>query len=319
LHDLLNLARIMFAWGAVAWSSGAVDHLDELRSRIARLAAGGPRPVWIDGMTVLSTQHVTQPLGTVTEPMIALIAQGAKRTVLNDRIFDYHSGQYLVATVDLPLTSQITRATPAEPFLAFGLPLRPAIIAQLLAEAGRSAVRPYDGPGLATSDADDKLLDAVVRLLRLLDDPGDIPVLAPSVRREIHWRLLNGPQAALVKQIGLANSRITLIAHAIEWLTSRYDQVIRIDDLARDVGMSVSSLNRHFRAVTAMSPLQYQKQLRLQKARIQLIAAPHDVAAIGHAVGYDSPSQFSREYRRMFGAPPGQDAARLQTAAVAQE
>jgi AraC-like DNA-binding protein len=296
-----------------------VDRLDELRSRIARLAAGSPRPVWIEGMSVFSTGRVTEPLGTVTEPMIALIAQGAKRTVLSDHLFEYHSGQYLVATVDLPLTSQITRATPAEPFLAFGLPLQPAMIAQLLVEAGPTAVRAHEGPGIATSDADDNILDAVVRLLRLLDEPRDVPVLAPSVRREIHWRLLNGPQAALVRQIGLSDSRITLVARAIQWIKTHYDQVIRIDDLADEVGMSVSSLNRHFRAVTAMSPLQYQKQLRLQKARMRLIAAPHDVAAIGHAVGYDSPSQFSREYRRMFGAPPGQDAARLQTAAIVQE
>ncbi|MER6922560.1 AraC family transcriptional regulator [Streptomyces spiralis] len=296
-----------------------MDHLDELRTRIARLAAGSPRPLWIEGMSVFSTQYVTEPLGTVTEPVIALIAQGAKRTVLNDHIFEYHSGQYLVATVDLPLVSQITQAAPGEEFLAFGLPLQPAIIAQLLLEAPPTVVRPHDGPGIATSDADDKLLDAVVRLLRLLDEPRDLPVLAPSVRREIHWRLLNGPQAALVRQIGLADSRITLVARAIEWIKTHYDQVIRIGDLADEVGMSVSSLNRHFRAVTAMSPLQYQKQLRLQKARMQLIAAPYDVAAIGHAVGYDSPSQFSREYRRMFGAPPGQDAARLQTAAIVQE
>ncbi|MEU4539930.1 AraC family transcriptional regulator [Streptosporangium sp. NPDC023825] len=298
-------------------------HLEELRDRIARLAAGGPRPLGIEGITVFSTGHVTEPLGTVTTPMFALVAQGAKRSVLNDRVFDYRAGQYLVVTVDLPLTSQITRATPSEPFLGFGLPLRPAIIAQLLLEAGPSVVRsrrPSDeGPGIATSDADDRLLDAVVRLLRLLDEPPDIPILAPGVRREIHWRLLNGSQADLVRQIGLADSRMTLVARAIGWIRARYDEVIRIDDLAGEVGVSVSSLNRHFRAVTAMSPLQYQKQLRLQRARLQLIAAPHDVAAIGYAVGYDSPSQFSREYRRMFGVPPGQDAARLQNAAIVRE
>ncbi|MFL4909977.1 AraC family transcriptional regulator N-terminal domain-containing protein [Streptomyces sp. MMS24-I2-30] len=270
-------------------------------------------------MTVFSTERTTEPLGSVTEPMIALVVQGAKRSVLNDRVFDYYAGQYLVVTVNLPLTSQIIQATPAEPFVGFGLPLQPAIIAQLLVEANPAVVLPHDGPGIATSDADDKLLDAVVRLLGLLDEPRDIPVLAPAVRREIHWRLLNGPQAALVRQIGLADSRTTLVARAVEWIKTHYDEVIRIDDLADEVSVSVSSLNRHFRAVTAMSPLQYQKQLRLQKARIQLIAAPHDVAAIGYAVGYDSPSQFSREYRRMFGAPPSQDAARLQTAAIVQE
>ena len=309
----------MLGWCAHPWFTGVMRHMDELRSRIARLAAGSPRPLWIEGLQVFSTGRVTEPLGTVAEPVLALIVQGAKRSALGDHIFDYHAGQYLVVTVDLPLTSQITHATPTEPFLAFGLPLQPALIAQLLIEAGPAAVRPHDGPGLATSDADDKLLDAVVRLLRLLDEPRDVPVLAPSVRREIHWRLLNGPQAALVRQIGMTDSRLTIVARAIEWIKTHYDRVIRIDDLAGNVGVSVSSLNRHFRAVTAMSPLQYQKQLRLQKARIQLIAAPHDVAAVGYAVGYDSPSQFSREYRRMFGAPPGQDAERLQSMAIVQE
>ncbi|MEU7633516.1 AraC family transcriptional regulator [Nocardia sp. NPDC049220] len=294
-------------------------HLDELRSRIARLAAGSPSPLWLEGMTVFSSERVTEPLGFVTEPVLALVVQGAKRSALGDHIFDYHTGQYLVVTVDLPLTSQITRATHTEPFLAFGLPLRPELIAQLLIEAGPTVVPPHDGPGIAISDAADELLDAVVRLLRLLDEPRDGAVLGPGVRREIHWRLLNGPQAAMIRQIGLADSRLALVARAIGWIKTYYDQVIRIDDLADVVGVSVSSLNRHFRAVTAMSPLQYQKQLRLQKARIQLIAAPNDVAAIGYAVGYDSPSQFSREYRRMFGAPPGRDAARLQTVATVQD
>ncbi|MFD8077878.1 AraC family transcriptional regulator N-terminal domain-containing protein [Streptomyces sp. NPDC059718] len=294
-------------------------HLEEIGERITRLASGSPRPRWVEGTVVFASDRVTEPMGTVNEPMMALTVQGAKRSVLGDRIFDYRAGQYLVATVELPLTSQISRASATEPFLGFGLPLRPAIIAQLLLEAAPVPARPYEGPGLATSDADDRLLDAVLRLLRLLDEPRDVPVLAPGVRREIHWRLLNGPQGALIRQIGRADSRMSLVARAIDWIKAHYDQVIRIDDVAREVGVSVSSLNRHFRAVTAMSPLQFQKQLRLQKARLRLIAAPDDVAAVGHAVGYDSPSQFSREYRRMFGAPPGQDAARLQTAAVVQE
>ncbi|MFF7216091.1 AraC family transcriptional regulator N-terminal domain-containing protein [Streptomyces sp. NPDC008238] len=295
-------------------------HLDELRKRITRLAAASPRPLSIEGMAVCFTEHMTEPLSRFNQPMIALTAQGAKRSVLNDRVFDYHAGQYLVAGIELPLTSHITCATPAEPYLGVRLPLQPAIIAQLLIEAGRpSALRPNDELGMATSSADSKLLDAVVRLLRLLDEPRDIQILAPGVRREIHWRLMHGPQAGLVRQIGLADSRMSRVARAIEWIKTHYDQVIRIGALADDVGLSVSSLNRHFRAVTAMSPLQYQKQLRLQKARTQLIAAPNDVAAIGYAVGYNSPSQFSREYRRMFGAPPSQDAARLQTAAIVRE
>jgi AraC-like DNA-binding protein len=294
-------------------------HLDELARRIVRLVGGDPQPLWIEGMLVFATDRVTEPMGSVTEPMLTLIVQGAKRSVLGDHIFEHHPGQVAVVTVDLPLTSQIIRASPSEPFVAFGLRLQPATVAQLMVEAGPTAVRPHDGPGMAVDDAGDNLLDAIVRLVRLADDPRSLRVLAAGVRREIHWWLLNGPQGALLRQVGGADSRLTIVAQAIAWIKARYDRVIRIDDLASAVGTSVSSLNRHFRAVTAMSPLQYQKQIRLQKARIQLIAAPHDVAAIGYAVGYDNPSQFSREYRRMFGAPPGQDAVRLQTMAIVQE
>jgi AraC-like DNA-binding protein len=301
------------------WFTDVMAHLDELQRRIARLAAGSSRPVWVEGMTVFSAPRVTEPLGRLSEPVFALVAQGAKRSVIGDYIFDYHAGQFLVVAVDLPLTSQITQATRAEPFLAFGLPLQPALVAQLLVETRPALARRHDGPGIATGDADDRLLDAVVRLLRLLDEPRDVPVLAPGLRREIHWRLLNGPQGVVVRQIGLDNNHCALVARAIGWIETHYDRVMRIDDLAKHVGMSVASLNRHFRTVTGMSPLQYQKQLRLQKARIQLIAAPHDVAAAGYAVGYRNPSQFSREYRRMFGAPPGQDAAHLQSVTTVQD
>jgi transcriptional regulator GlxA family with amidase domain len=132
------------------------------------------------------------------------------------------------------------------------------------------------------------------------------------VKREIHWRLLTGPQGGLVRQVGLADSQVAIVARAIARIKDHYDQVIRVEDLAAEVGLSVSSLNRHFRAATSMSPVQYQKHVRLQHARILLLANPRDVAAAGHAVGYTSASQFTREYRRLFGAPPGQDAAQLQ-------
>jgi transcriptional regulator GlxA family with amidase domain len=159
-------------------------------------------------------------------------------------------------------------------------------------------------------------VDAVVRFLRLAGQPPDFAVLGPAAEREIHWRLMNGPHAATVRRIGMAGSRVSLVGRAVRWLAEHYDQPIRIADLAGHVGVSVPTLNRHFRAVTAMSPLQYQKQLRLQRARVELLAAPGDVAAVGYAVGYDSPSQFSREYRRLFGVPPGQDAHRLLAAGV---
>jgi AraC-like DNA-binding protein len=289
-----------------------VSDLAELRDRIAWLAASRAQPRAVGGVKVFSTTRVTAPLGNVAEPVVSLVAQGAKRTVLGGRAFDYGAGQFVVITVDLPLTSHITAASDAEPFVGVSLPLHPPTVADLLLESRLPAQSAPDGPAMSVSDATPDLIDALVRLLRLIDRPEDARVLAPAVRREIHWRLLTGPQGGLVRQVGLADSRVALVARAIAWIKDHYDEVIRAEDLAAAVGLSVSSLNRHFRAATSMSPVQYQKQIRLQRARIQLLANPADVAGAGHSVGYTSASQFTREYRRLFGAPPGQDAARLQ-------
>jgi AraC-like DNA-binding protein len=284
------------------------DLIDRLGQRHGR------HPGWLPGLTLSRTSRVTEPLSDVSRPVLALIAQGAKRTVLADRIYDYRAGQYLIATVDLPLTAQVTDA----PFLGLGLPLKEQVIADLLLETSSGARDdPGDpGEGVLVSDAADDLVGAVTRLLQLAESPADFAVLGPAAEREIHWRLMNGPHAATVRRIGMPGSRVSLVGQAVRWLAERFDQPVRIADLAAYVGVSVPTLNRHFRAVTAMSPLQYQKQLRLQRARVELLAAPGDVAAVGYAVGYDSPSQFSREYRRQFGAPPGQDATRLLTAAA---
>ena len=286
--------------------------LAELRDRIAWLAAGHPRPRQVGGMKVFSTTRPTFPLGSVAEPTVSLVAQGAKRSALGGRAFDYAAGQFLVITVDLPLTSHITAASDGSPFLGCSLRLDPPTIAQLLLESRLPSTGAPDGPAISVSDATQDLIDAVVRLLKLAGSPDDARVLAPAVKREIHWRLLTGPQGGLVRQVGLADSRVAVVARAIAWIKDHYDEVIRVGDLAAEVGLSVSSLNRHFRAATSMSPVQYQKQIRLQRARIRLLANPADVAGAGHAVGYTSASQFNREYRRLFGAPPGQDAARLQ-------
>jgi AraC-like DNA-binding protein len=289
-----------------------MSDLAELRDRIAWLAAGYPRPRPVGGMKVFSTTRPTFPLGNVAEPVVSLVAQGAKRTALGSRAFDYGAGQFVVITVDLPLTSHITAASDSEPFLGCSLPLDPPTIAGLLLESRPPARTTLDGPAISVSDATPDLIDAFVRLLKLVGSPQDARVLAPAVRREIHWRLLTGPHGGLVRQVGLADGRVAVVARAIAWIKDHYDEVIRVEDLAADAGLSVSSLNRHFRAATSMSPVQYHKQIRLQRARIRLLANPGDVAGAGHAVGYTSASQFNREYRRLFGAPPGEDAARLQ-------
>ena len=260
----------------------------------------------LPGVRVLASTTPTEPMPGLTDPVFALVARGRKRTVLNDKIFEYGAGEYLVCSVELPLIAHVTEA----PYLVFGMTLKPTVIAGLLLATATDRDR-ADVPGVAVSRATDDLLDPVVRLLRLLDRPRDLPVLAEAIEREIHWRLITGEQGAMVRQIGLADSRLAQIGRALRWIREHYADLFRIEDAARVAGMSVTSFHRHFRAVTAMSPLQYQKQIRLQEARARLIAAPHDVAAVGFEVGYESASQFSREYRRVFGLPPGQDAARL--------
>ncbi|HWO63683.1 MAG TPA: AraC family transcriptional regulator, partial [Umezawaea sp.] len=262
-------------------------------------------------VTLMASYTPTDPLGVICETALAVVVQGSKRTVLADTVFDYGAGQYLVVPVELPLTAHIVDATADEPFLAFGLALRPASVAALLLPGPVDRRRT---PRVAVTDAPDDLLDPIVRLLRLVDRPDDIPVLGQAIEREIVWRLLNGEQAEIVRQIGLTDSRLAQIAQAVKWIRAHYAEQIRVEELARTASMSVTSFHRHFRAITTMSPIQYQKRIRLQEARARLVAEPDDVAAVGHAVGYDSPSQFSREYRRLFGEPPGRDAARLNSA-----
>jgi len=257
----------------------------------------------------------SEPIHNIYEPAFALIANGAKRTVLGDRVFDYGSGQYIVVSVELPIAGHVIMATEDEPFLAMGLTLNAATIAALLLETNPADRATAEPVGMGVSHASSDIVGVAVRMLRLLDRPRDVAVLRPLLERELLWRLLEGEQGAMIRQFGLADSRLSQIGHAIRWLRAHYAQMLRVEELAQLAAMSVSSFHRHFRAVTAMSPVQYQKQIRLQEARTRLMANAHDVATVGFDVGYDSPSQFSREYSRLFGAPPGRDAIRLRTIA----
>jgi AraC-like DNA-binding protein len=236
--------------------------------------------------------------------------------MLGERVFNYGAGQYLIVSVDLPVISRVIEASGKQPYLGVAIMLDPAAIARLLLEttAGeRIPADPDDALGLGVSDAPPELLDAVLRLLRLLDRPKDVAVLKPMIEREILWRLIGGAQGALVRQIGLADSALCHIRRAITLIRNRYAEPLRVEELAAVAGMSAASFYRHFKAVTAASPLQYQKQIRLLEARARLIAGPQNVAAIGFDVGYESSSQFSREYSRLFGAPPAKDLARLRS------
>jgi AraC-like DNA-binding protein len=295
-----------------------MHELARLQELITRHAGAGLTPTALPGVSVLRATAPTQPLGDMAEPAVAVIAQGVKETALNGHVFTYGPGQFLIVPVELPLVGHIAQASPSEPLLAFVLRLRPEKIAALLAETapvsavqagGTRAARGPAGPArMGVSEASPALLDAISRLLALLESPGDAAVLAPGVEREVLWRLVTGPQGALLRQIGLADSRLAHLARAIAWIRRHYDQTLRVEDLAALATMSVTTFHRHFRALTAMTPIQYQKQIRLHEARARLLAGPGDIAGAGFAVGYGSPSQFSREYRRMFGAPPSRDA-----------
>ncbi|GLZ57661.1 AraC family transcriptional regulator [Micromonospora sp. NBRC 107095] len=288
-------------------------YLHELRTLLARHA----RPDMstpIEGVLISKVDQQTGPTTSMSGTVLALIAQGAKRMALGDRVYEYRAGQYLVASVDLPVTGRFTQASADSPALGFGLVLHPVTVAELLLQAAPGDLPPLPGgtpSGMVVSDAPDELGDAVVRLLRLLDRPRDVTVLAPLIKREILWLLLRGEQGAAVRQLGLADSSLSHIARAVRWIRDHYAQAFRVEDLARLSGMSVSAFYRNFQAVTAMSPIQFQKQIRLQEARLLLATHPNDVTGVGIRVGYESPSQFSREYRRQFGAPPSQDASRL--------
>ena len=291
----------------------AVALLAELRTLIGRHVRPDETTA-IDGVLLSAATRPGEPRAASTGTVMAIIAQGSKRLAVGERVYDYGPGEYLVASVDLPITGHYTRASADEPALGFGLVLRPSEIASLMLDADASTPPRRVGaapPGLGVADAPPELLDAAIRMLRLLDRPGDRAVLAPMIKRELLWRLLTGPLGESLRQIGLSDSTLTHVSRAVRWITQHYDEPFRVEDLARSCGMSASAFHRSFHAVTALSPIQFQKQIRLQKSRLLLLAGVADVASAGYRVGYDSASQFSREYRRQFGLPPGRDAARL--------
>jgi AraC-like DNA-binding protein len=288
--------------------------LEELRILIGRHASADMTTP-IEGV-LIARQDVSVLEPSMSGSVMALIVQGVKRLALNDQVYEYGAGEYLVSSLDLPVTGQFIDASPDRPALGIGLMLHPASIAELLLQAGAADFRDGRGspPGsMAVCTASAQLLDAVLRLLRLLDSPRDIAVLAPLIKREILWLLITGEQGAAVRQLGLADSNLSHIARAVRWIRDHYARAFRVEDVAEICGMSASAFYRNFHAATAMSPIQFQKQIRLQEARLMLAAQAEDVASIGYRVGYDSPSQFSREYRRQFGAPPSQDAQRLRS------
>jgi AraC-like DNA-binding protein len=249
------------------------------------------------------------------EPCLGLLLQGNKHILLGDERFEQENGHYLISSIDVPVSAQVMRASPHHPCLCITLRLDPVRIGEWLSEVKLPKPATATARGLALSPVSMEILDPLLRLARLLDSPHDLPLLAPLIERELIYRLLTGEQGARLAQIAAAGGQGQHIARAIQWLKQHYNKPLRIGDLANMVNMSASSLHHHFREITAMSPLQYQKLLRLHEARRLLLTEGCDVATAAHRVGYESPSQFSREYSRQHGAPPLRDVNRLRQVA----
>jgi AraC-like DNA-binding protein len=285
---------------------------EELAERIARALPEDGAVEPLKGLHLNRSSTPTGPLYGVSKPSFCVIAQGSKEVLLGDSRYRYDPAHYLLATVELPVVGQVIEASAEQPYLSLRLELDPALVGSVMVEAGHLSARSQgDVRALDVSPLDAELLDATVRLLRLLGSPAEERILRPLITREIVYRLLRGDQGNRLRHLALLGGNTDRIAEAVERLRREFNQPLRIDSLAREMGMSVSGFHHHFKAVTAMSPLQFQKQIRLQEARRILLGENLDAASAGYRVGYDDASQFSREYKRMFGQPPLRDVERL--------
>jgi AraC-like DNA-binding protein len=294
-------------------TTGMAERQGELSARVARLTPfDGTHQSALPPLALIRASVPTVCMPTVYQPCLAIVVQGRKRALLNDEVFHYDALNYLVVSVTLPGMGQVLEATPEHPYLSLRLNLDLEEIARLVLELGDRGASPAAADrGLFVARLDESLLDVVLRMVKLLDTPEDIGVLAPVVQREIYYRLLRGELGHRMVDLAQSEGGSHRIVRAIEWLKQHYAVPLRIEELADAVHMSQSALHHRFKAVTAMSPLQYQKHLRLHEARRLMFADGIESATAGHRVGYESASQFSREYRRLFGAPPRSEIARL--------
>ncbi len=299
----MRVARYVWMRDAGAMS----EVLRELIDIAGRHARGRRTRTAIPRVSIGRSEATTAPLPGVWGSGILFVLQGAKTVLIGDRALRYNPASYFIYTVETPTISQIVEASAGRPYLAIGFTLDLQAVAALLVEHEPA----LGGDSFSTSPVNDELLDALRRMMRLLDRPAEIPVLAAMLEREMLFRLLQGPQGGKLSQLARADGHLARIGQAIAWIRTHCHQPVRVADLAEIAHMSSAAFYRHFRAATAMSPIQYQKQIRLLEARHLLVAQPGNVAQVAFAVGYESASQFSREYARQFGSPPARDAARL--------
>jgi AraC-like DNA-binding protein len=272
----------------------------------------GVHPTEIPSLFLIRESMVTEPIARVNETSFCIILQGEKEVWLAEEHFRYGPAHYIVATADLPVTGQVIKASSQKPYLALKLEFIPHQIVEVLSDSDiRTGQKKNAKRAMFVSKVEPALLDAVMRLTRLLDNPQHIPVLAPLFTKEILYWILQGPHGESLKQMAIKGSNGDRIREVIEHIIKNYDTSFKIEELAELANMSVASFHRHFKEVTAMSPIQFQKQLRLQEARTMLLAQSTDIGDVAFRVGYESQSQFSREYSRMFGCPPREDINRM--------
>lgn len=301
----------------MAFDDLAALHEALIASIAARTSGSEDRPTAIANLGFFRRDAPTPPAICLIEPSVVLVAQGTKRLYVGGEPYSYDPQSFMITSLDIPANSETVDAAPDKPCLGLALTLDLRIIAELIAHGGLPT--PQDRPsgrGLVIGALTAALLEPIKRLVDLLDEPAAIPVLAPLIQREIHYRLLMSDQAARLWQIASAGSQSQRIALAVDWLKLNYAQPLRVEDLASRARMSPSTFHHHFRQLTAMSPLQYQKWLRLNEARRLMLNERRDAADAAFQVGYESPSQFSREYSRLFGASPKRDVESLRGAAV---
>jgi AraC-like DNA-binding protein len=288
---------------------------DELTERIHRAIPQDGTIEILPGLHFNRISSPAEPCYSLSIPAFCVIAQGSKEVFLGSDRYQYDPMHYLLATVELPIVSQILEASAEQPYLSLRLDLDSTLVGSVMVEAGYpSAQRGASVKAIDVSPLDADLLDAIVRLVRLIASPVEVHVLAPLIKREIIYRLLMGAQGNRLRQIAVLGGYTHHIARAVDRLRKDFNQPLRIEDIARELGMSVSGFHHHFKSVTAMSPLQFQKQLRLQEARRLMLGQNLDATTAAYRVGYDDPSHFNREYKRHFGAPPMRDVERLREA-----
>lgn len=250
-------------------------------------------------------------LSAVYEPMINLILTGSKTMTVGERTFAYDPATYFVMSVDLPAVGSVHPSADGEPYLAVSLTLHPPTVAALISDFPVQVCSKLFGSGFSVAPVGEELLDAWLRMLRLMDRPDEIAVLAPAYEREILFRVLQGPLGWMLRDIAAPDAAISRIGVAIHWIRENFAKPLRVEALAEMASLSVSAFHRHFKAVTALSPIQYQKQVRLLHARTLLMSGEGNATSVAFGVGYESPNQFSREYARQFGLPPSKDAIQL--------